>query len=152
MYTCLLAFAQLIASHPTVKVHDVTAEHCAPISVGIISPIWVTYRPKSEQPLTFLGRSTEALWSSRTLHVSTWPFCAATKNGLAPSCQQTIVGILHCLIYHNCATEKHRTLDTYSFLERLHLDCQEIVTEKHKHAQTSCMTMLPTFSSISGSC
>ena len=28
MYTCMHAFARLIASHHTVKVHDVTAKHC----------------------------------------------------------------------------------------------------------------------------
>ena len=29
MYTCMHAFARLVASHQTVKVHDVTAKHCA---------------------------------------------------------------------------------------------------------------------------
>ena len=31
MYTCMHAFARLITSHNTVKVHDVTPEHCAQI-------------------------------------------------------------------------------------------------------------------------
>ena len=31
MYTCMYASARLIASHHTVKVHDVTGKHCAPI-------------------------------------------------------------------------------------------------------------------------
>ena len=31
MYTCIHAFARLISSHHTVKVHDVTTKHCAPI-------------------------------------------------------------------------------------------------------------------------
>ena len=29
MYKCMHAFARLIASHHMVKVHDVTAKHCA---------------------------------------------------------------------------------------------------------------------------
>ena len=31
MYTCMHALARLLASYHTVKVHDVTAKHCAPI-------------------------------------------------------------------------------------------------------------------------
>ena len=31
MYTCMLAFARLMASHHTVKVHDIIAKHCTQI-------------------------------------------------------------------------------------------------------------------------
>ena len=34
MYPCMHVFARLIASHRTVKVHDVTAKHCAIIDQG----------------------------------------------------------------------------------------------------------------------
>ena len=50
MYTRMHAFARLIASHHTVKVHDVTAEHCAPCAIK--SPILFTRRPRSEHGLS----------------------------------------------------------------------------------------------------
>ena len=44
MYTCMHTFARLIASHHTVKVHDVTSEHCAPCTIK--SPIYSRAGPK----------------------------------------------------------------------------------------------------------
>ena len=54
MYTCMHAFARLIASHHMVKVLDLTAEHCALINARsrIISHILVTCQPKGEQRLS----------------------------------------------------------------------------------------------------
>ena len=52
MDTCIHAFARLIASHKTVNMHDVTANHCTPISPRITSPLLVTCQPKSEHGLS----------------------------------------------------------------------------------------------------
>ena len=48
LFTCMHAFARLIASYHTVKVHDITTEHCAPISAGKSSPFLFTCRPKQK--------------------------------------------------------------------------------------------------------
>ena len=56
MYTCMHAFARLIASHHMVKVHDVTAKHCALIDqrhAPVKTPILFMYRPKNEHGLSY---------------------------------------------------------------------------------------------------
>ena len=56
MYTCMHASTRLIASHHTLKVHDVTAKHCALIDqrhAPVKTPILFMYRPKNEHGLSY---------------------------------------------------------------------------------------------------